>query len=206
MTVSGGFALVMAGLLFADSGGILPWAVLACALHEAGHACVIRLLGGRVVKLELTAWGAAMIPFRLRLFSYREELLIALAGPATSLTLAFLTSLWTKQWGGEGASLLAGLHFMIGMFNLLPAYPMDGGRILEAILSTLLGPATSETLCAVLARGIGLALMPVGMLAAISSGGNLTLLAAALWLLAGQRRGEVSHLQNRRRGRAVRWG
>ncbi len=202
MTVSGGFALVMAGLLFADSGGILPWALLACALHEGGHACAIRLLGGRVAKLELTAWGASMIPFRHRLFSYHEELLIALAGPATSLSLAFLTSLWTRQWGGEGASLLAGLHFMIGIFNLLPAYPMDGGRILESILTPLLGPAGSETVCALLARGIGMVLMPIGGLAAIRSGGNVTLLAAAMWLLAGQKKGETPQLQ-RRRGRTA---
>lgn len=187
LTVSGGFALVMAGLLLADTGGILPWALLACALHEAGHAGAIHLLGGRVSRLELTAWGAAMTPFRRRLFSYGEEVMIALAGPAASLTLAVLTSLWARQWGRETAHLLAGLHFMIGVFNLLPAYPMDGGRILEAILCPLLGPAGSERLCALLSRGIGMVLAPLGMLAAVQSGGNLTLLAAALWLMAGQR-------------------
>lgn len=186
--ISGGFALVMAGLLLADTGGIFPWAMLACLLHEGGHAGMIHLLGGRVDRLELTAWGAVMTPFRRRLFSYCEEFCIALAGPGVSLLLAFASALWARQWGGETARLLAGLHFMIGVFNLLPAYPMDGGRILGALLALLVGPGGSERLCALLAKGVGLALAPLGLLAAIHSGGNLTLLAAGLWLLAGQER------------------
>ena len=56
--ISGGALLMLAALYYLDGQGVLPLALLACALHEAGHWLAIRALGGRITALRLTCVGA----------------------------------------------------------------------------------------------------------------------------------------------------
>jgi Zn-dependent protease len=103
-------------------------------LHELGHALVARRLGVHVSGIELSFFGGAAKMVEMPRSS-DHEIAIAAAGPAVSLML-----------GGAGLGLGALLHVplfgMIGWinlvlagFNLIPALPMDGGRILRALLT-----------------------------------------------------------------------
>ena len=111
-------------------------------LHELGHSLMARHFGIRV--LDITFWplgGMARmseIPENSKI-----EGLIAIAGPAVNFALAFLAApilIW--RWAGghppdSDAILLisgwfVGINLMLGGFNLLPAFPMDGGRVLRA--------------------------------------------------------------------------
>lgn len=132
------FELALVGLLF----GIV-------LLHELGHSLVARSFGLRVVDITLWPLGGmarmSSIPE-----STRIEGLIAIAGPAVNFLLAalgLLLALVTSALEGAaqeqasalggGARLLEGfvlLNLVMGAFNLLPAFPMDGGRILRAWL------------------------------------------------------------------------
>ena len=81
--VTGGFLLLAAWLNYLDRQGIVPLALLSCALHELGHLLVLRLLGVRVRRLSITAVGAEMETDRS--LSYGGEILAALAGPLVNL-------------------------------------------------------------------------------------------------------------------------
>ena len=73
MEVTGGFLLVMAWLNYCDTQNLLPAVLCAATAHELGHLVAIYALGGRVVRLRLTAAGAEL---RLgRTMSYGRELL-----------------------------------------------------------------------------------------------------------------------------------
>lgn len=181
VTVTAGFLIVLAALLYLDRWNLLPPALAACALHELGHTAAILALGGRVGQLRLTAAGAALTPERRSMFSYGEEILIALAGPAVSLSLAALLA-----W--RGAYLFAGMNCAAGLFNLLPVAPLDGGRVLQCALSARQGPDRAERTCARLAVLLGLMLIPLGVYLTVQGGGNFTLLLSAVWLLAGNSR------------------
>ena len=76
--VTGGFLLLTAWLNYLDRQGVVPLALLACALHELGHWAALRALGVRVRRVRLTAVGAEMEVDRG--LSYGGELLAALAG------------------------------------------------------------------------------------------------------------------------------
>ena len=132
ISCSGGFWILLGVLMLALSFRVLLWFALACLVHELGHAGAIRLLGGRTDGLTLTGFGAVLRPRRRRLFSYREECIVALAGPAASFLLALLAAAWGKRFGGD-AYLLAGLSLALAVFNLIPAAPLDGGRALVMI-------------------------------------------------------------------------
>lgn len=85
---TGGFWLILGALLLAASLRLLFWAAVAAAVHELGHVAAVRALGGRVGSFRLTGVGAVIQPRRERMFSYGEECLVALAGPAASVLLA----------------------------------------------------------------------------------------------------------------------
>lgn len=99
------------------------WLLLCIAVHESGHLAALRLAGAPVLGLRLSLRGAVI---RTGLMSYGQEAVCAAAGPAASLLL--------------GAGLLRAvpevglLSLGLAAVNLLPLYPLDGGRILVAVL------------------------------------------------------------------------
>ena len=181
LRASGGFWVLLGVLLLASSFRVLLWFALACLVHELGHAAAIRLLGEKVERVSLTGVGAVLRPSRHRLFSYREECMIALAGPAASFLLALLAAAWGKRFGGD-AYLLAGLSLALAVFNLIPAAPLDGGRALGALLTRLLGPDRGERACRTVTVVLGGCLGVLGLWVLVR-GGSFTLLLCAGWLL-----------------------
>lgn len=168
----------MAWLNYCDTQNLLPAALCAAAAHELGHLAAIYTVGGKVSRLRLTAAGAEL-QMEVGL-SYGRELLCALAGPLTSLLLAF----WAAQLG---AVVFAGLNFALGLFNLLPLSMLDGGRVLACFLSQLLGPDYADRarwwLDTVLTTGL---LLCGG--AVLWNGGTVTLLVVSVWLFGRVRK------------------
>lgn len=109
MEATGGFFLLAAWLNYLDRDRIVPLVMAACLLHELGHYLAIRLLGGDVKLIRLTAVGAEMVLSRP--LSYGREGAAALAGPLVNLMLAALFCRWS--WG----QLFAGLNLVLGLLQ-----------------------------------------------------------------------------------------
>ena len=183
LEVSPGFWLMAAVVFWLDEGvGFLPWGVLACILHEAGHVAAAAVFGGRVGRLRLSATGAEFTMVYDAPLSYGRESLVLLAGPATNLLV-----------GGMAAAgkcyLLAAMNFAVGGFNLLPVLPLDGGRLLFDLLADLLDPDWAERFLTAAAGVLTGLLVGIGMILA-ANGLNFTLLVTALWLLLCTIRGD----------------
>ena len=116
-------------MFWLDEGtGLLPWGLLACALHELGHLSAAAALGGRMEGLSLTAVGAELrIGYNAPL-TYLQDSLVALAGPAANLLAGGMLLI-------SGSQLAAALTLAVGGFNLLPILPLDGGRVVSLPLS-----------------------------------------------------------------------
>ncbi|MDI6775000.1 MAG: site-2 protease family protein [Verrucomicrobiota bacterium] len=112
------------------------------ALHELGHAYVARLKRCRVRRIVLTCIGgvAEMENMPRRPF---DEFLMAAAGPAVSLLLCgacFAGAVWAPPTDLRDLLVILGVvNRLLLVFNLLPAFPMDGGRILRSILTPRMG-------------------------------------------------------------------
>ena len=153
--------LVCAVLIYLDGQGVVLWGVLACGVHELGHWAAAAALGGQVKCLPLSCAG---------------ELLCAMAGPAASLV-------WALCAARLGLFTAAGVSLGLGLFNLLPARALDGGRALE-YASMLWTRRTLQRPLEVLNAGTVGGLLGAGA-AACLAWGNPTLLMTALWLTAG---------------------
>jgi stage IV sporulation protein FB len=174
LEVTGGFLLLAAWLNYLDRQAIVPLALVACACHELGHYVAIRLLGGDIKQINLTAIGAEMVLLR-PLCGWRE-CVAALAGPVVNLLLALCFSRW------ESGSTFVGLNLVLGCFNLMPVGRLDGGRVLDYILSLFLIPDLAQWIIDGVDALCGLLFLSVGLVLAWSAG-NFTLLLVALWLL-----------------------
>lgn len=139
---SGGFLLAAALFFYMDPGDLIPLAALAAGFHELGHWTAVRLMGGEVRVLRLTVTGGNMELDHQRPLTYGSELAAILAGPGVNLLLALLCA----RLGGEQEALyaLSGLSLALGWFNLLPIYPLDGGRALLLILSAFTTPVRAR--------------------------------------------------------------
>ena len=181
--VTGGFLLLTAWLNYLDAQGVVPLALLSCALHEMGHLLAIRMLGGRVRRISITAVGAEMELDRA--LSYGNECLAALAGPLVNLIMALL---FCRIPGG---TLFSGLNLVLACFNLLPIGRLDGGRVLWCALALLAGQARADRFVPALSAALAAGLV-CGALALVWQGrGNLSLLLTALWLLAAPAAGNM---------------
>ncbi|MBL4848795.1 MAG: M50 family metallopeptidase, partial [Planctomycetes bacterium] len=129
------FSLLSGGL-----GGLLSAAlvvgalILSVTLHELGHIAAASFYGNSTRGITLTPIGG-IAQLENEAQSPQEEVVVAIAGPAVSFALAGLAALPLALFGPSSlAVLFLQVNLMLGVFNLLPAYPMDGGRILRGVL------------------------------------------------------------------------
>ena len=127
------------------SVGLIVLFFVCVILHELGHSLTARRYGIRVPRIMLLPIGG-MAEFERIPRQPRQELLITMAGPAVNfLLVAMLLPLaWRGYFHGDGVATystagvvvqLVYANLIMGVFNLVPVFPMDGGRILRALLA-----------------------------------------------------------------------
>jgi Zn-dependent protease len=123
-------------------------ALLVCILlHEFAHIGVAALFGSRTRRVLLIPFGCIADLESIPREPY--EIWMALAGPCTSLALAGIAWIIHGLMGESETSIAFGLgsvlqivamfNLSVGCFNLLPCFPMDGGRVLRSVLALLVG-------------------------------------------------------------------
>ena len=132
--------------------------------HELGHSTVSRALGVPVHDITLFIFGGAA---RLSREPHRprDEFLIAAAGPVVSLALG--AGFWAlgriADAGGPvhaAATWLAGINVVLAVFNLIPGFPLDGGRVFRAVVWGMTGNFQRATrVAALLGRAVAFAFM-----------------------------------------------
>lgn len=148
-------------------------------LHELGHALVARHLGVPIAGIELHFFGGAAKMTALPRTA-NDEVLIAAAGPAVSFALGGLGFLLGSLAGSWLLVSIGWINLVIGGFNLLPALPMDGGRILRALLTRKYDFVRATEVSVKVARAIAIILGVIGL---ATWQWTLILLTVLLWFL-----------------------
>ena len=170
-------------------------AVFGCVLlHEFGHALTAARYGIPTRDIVLYPIGGVA---RLERMPRKpvQELWVALAGPAVNVAIAIVLFLWLRLSGtlvpisaigavqGPFLERLMVINIFLVLFNLLPAFPMDGGRVLRALLAMRLPYARATRIAA--RTGQGLALL-FGVAALVTGSPMLVLIAVFVWMAAAQ--------------------
>ena len=130
------------GIYFALTGKVfsfLAFTLTAC-IHEYGHYLASIKFGYELNKITLMPYGA-IITGDITGLKYKHECYIALAGPLTNAIIAlfFVALWWFIPEVYAYTELIVVANASLAIINLLPAYPLDGGRFLNATLSLLIG-------------------------------------------------------------------
>lgn len=123
--------------------------MLFALIHELGHMLVGIALGLKSVKLEIMPYGLS-IGFEVKYKDYNKKikngnmlsikkLIIAMAGPITNLIVTIIFLIFNISFLGIERELVIYSNILIGIFNLIPIYPLDGGRIIKNILHIVVG-------------------------------------------------------------------
>ncbi|HEY8890357.1 MAG TPA: M50 family metallopeptidase [Clostridium sp.] len=104
-------------------------------IHELMHYLVARILGFSGFDIEILPIGAVLKVKDLDEASAKEDLIISLAGPLFNLLLAAIFYFLFIVFKSPYLQLMCNSNLAIGIFNLIPAFPLDGGRVLRDILS-----------------------------------------------------------------------
>jgi Zn-dependent protease/CBS domain-containing protein len=170
-SASRGLALV--GIVFAS-----------VLLHELGHALVATQAGVPAKAIILLPIGGITLldetrqPVEPGVLTWKRDIRIALAGPVVNLAIAFAAAsillaiapeihLWTKPWDLQSGNLPRALvwsNLWLGLFNLLPAYPLDGGKILRALFSRRMDSARATRRAIAIGQAFATLFMLTGML------------------------------------------
>lgn len=172
---------------------------LCVTLHELGHSLVARRYGVAVRDITLLPIGG-LARLEGEMTRPAQEFWMALAGPAVNLVLAVVLGAVTLPWLGWRA--LGGLNLLsvrlntiglekllvdlltanvgLALFNLLPAFPMDGGRVLRALLASRMSELDATRVATRVGQGVAVMLGLVGLFS-----GALNLTLVAVFILAG---------------------
>ncbi|HJS84849.1 MAG TPA: site-2 protease family protein [Acetobacteraceae bacterium] len=162
---------------------------LCVLLHEFGHVFAARHYGVQTPDITLLPIGGVARLERIP-EEPTQELLIALAGPAVNLVIGIciylalggLVPVEGYEVQNPGISLfsrLAWVNFFLVLFNLIPAFPMDGGRVLRALLAYRLGYGRATQIAASIGQGVAFLFGILGLF------GNPILLFIALFVYLG---------------------
>jgi Zn-dependent protease len=176
--------------------GFVTWASLvillfgSVLLHELGHALTARVFGIRTLDIVLTPIGGIARVTEMPK-KPKQEIAIAAAGPLVSLSLAAIAFLlfiampfipFLPSYIVEAINVLFVTNLMLAVFNLVPALPMDGGRVLRGILALKRDHLSATRIAA----GVGRWLAVAGGIGALWTGNlNLGLISVFIYFAAG---------------------
>ncbi|MDE7329754.1 MAG: hypothetical protein K2N30_01480 [Clostridia bacterium] len=170
------------GLLSALFGGLPTFIIctLTALLHECGHIFYAEKLGFECTKISLMPFGAAAV-CDIDGITPADEIRLALAGPAVNLLLCVATAgLW---WFYPDSYAYTDIVFYASagmlIINLIPAYPLDGGRIMKCLLSKFLNAKAVDMVL----RSVTVLTVIAIVLAFVFLYRNLTLIPIAVLLL-----------------------
>jgi Zn-dependent protease/CBS domain-containing protein len=176
------FLIWLGALYYRQGGADAAWQgtifivllFLCVLLHELGHVFAARRYG--VQTRDVTLWPFGGIASMERMPEKpSQELIVALAGPAVNVVIAAALLLWIgPQLNPENltqienpavslAAKVAGANIILVVFNMIPAFPMDGGRVLRALLAMRMGNARATELAATIGQGFAVLFGVVGI-------------------------------------------
>lgn len=213
------FSLIILLILFVMDFGSFVYGLsfaLALALsivaHELGHALTARAFGyhTRDITLSLLGGCASLIALPRKAW---QEFLTAIAGPAVSFVISGLAWLSLNflpvdnRWTVLVLYYTMWMNFVLGCFNLLPGFPMDGGRVFRSVASVFTTRTKATYIAMIVGRGFAILLALRGLHSIVTGGGWGFISILIAWMIwrEGWREYQMARMEESARGWAGGW-
>lgn len=173
------FAAAVTLTLIIDESGLCAAALFCCVVHELGHIICLYILGEKPKLIELSFYGVRLEQNN-NCMNFFENITVYLSGPAANFILSALLFAFGRIYG---IKTMAVTSVCVGVFNMLPCVPLDGGNLLNLILSCF----TSEENCRKISFFVSvLIILPMLIcgFVLLFRNGNITLIAVSGYLAA----------------------
>jgi len=168
------------GLLHGATFAVLL--IFSIYLHEMGHAFAGRLFGIRTLDVTLTFFGGYARLVGVPRGSF-QNVVVSFGGPAANLAVAGLLYGYAANVGqNDLVERLAFANLFLGVFNLLPGYPLDGGHIAAAILSNFMPMSRARVVTGYIGVAIGFLLIVLGLQSGLN--GAFTMMIGLMLIMA----------------------
>ena len=166
-------------MLILDESGTCANAFFCCIVHEIGHIVCLLILGEKPSAVELSFYGIKLERREPSALTSAEELAVYAAGPAMN----FMFSAFMMPFASQQSEIktAAAISLCIGIFNLIPCMPLDGGNILSCFLHYMTDDERAEKFC-FYASCAALVSMAVTGVVMFFHNGNFTLAAVTVYL------------------------
>jgi len=152
-------------------------AIISLLIHEFAHIAIVKAWGGQVRKFRISFMGATAWVHGLEKLKLWQRYAVYLAGPAINALIAL------AAWGRPGFWQYIFINnAVLCIYNLLPVFPLDGGRLAQLFLGNRLGILRANRLLLKGGLIIGTALMGLGVVQAVLYPWNITLLCAGIYI------------------------
>ncbi len=168
------FSIVV--LLSLDSSRVTELCLFASLLHEIGHALAMCMLHDKPSKITMGFFGMRIQREKMQHISYGGSAFVSLSGPFMNVLFVLLFSLLHNP-------VAASVHTVIGGFNLLPVYSLDGGEALYALLCKQYTEEKAATVLKMVSCFVVFPLLILGFYLFMCSRYNFSLLAVSVYLI-----------------------
>jgi len=166
------------------SDGLLVAVLISLLAHEFAHMAFVRTFGGQVSKFKLSFLGAAAWVRGLEKLYFWQRFIVYLAGPATNALIAAAAWVTARFLYGQTELLQAIFlyNIVLCVFNMLPVFPLDGGRLIQLLLGNRIGILRANRLLLKTGPLVGGLLIGLGLVQAVLYPYNITLLCAGIYI------------------------
>lgn len=139
------FALIILLIIF-NKNDFLYFTCFFAIIHELGHLFTLNKFGVKICELKISLFGANIKTESFKKISIKKEVIVLLSGPLINLCFSAVLYFVNLIIKNVDLSNLILINLGLGIFNLLPFYNFDGGKIIEILLKSKLNEKISETI------------------------------------------------------------
>lgn len=176
------FAACVTFLMSFNINDEIRYAILFSILHEVGHLFAIALCGEKPDTVRFGIFGMTIIRKNDISQDYKKEFITAVSGPMMNFFLLFAFVLLYAFYRKDIFLEMAAINLIIGLFNIMPVFSLDGGRALESLLLERLPSDKSEKIITAVSVAFLVPMNFFGFYILIKSGYNFTFLAISIYL------------------------
>ena len=183
ITISFTFFALILMLIILKKTDYLYTSIFSALLHEIGHLCALKHFGADILEFKISLFGGNIKTQNIERIDYLKDIIISLSGPMVNLYLSLIFCFFNKFFENSIFIEIIMVNLILAVFNLLPFYSFDGGKILEAILKIYFNETIASRVITIISFIVLIPITYFSILMFLSSNNNFYFILVSLLML-----------------------